>query len=70
MNLLQLIKENKVFAICMLFALLFIYGKYFVDKTEIAKLESSVLTLGFVVLGFLFVISKQISDLQNKIEGR
>ena len=54
------IKENWTFLVCIIFAGIFIYGKYFVDVTEIAKLSSTFSVYFWLIFGILFIILKKI----------
>ena len=48
------------------FAVFFIYGKYFVDTTEIAKLSSTISSYMWVLLGMLIEINSKISKIERR----
>ena len=55
------IKEMWKQIICFIFAGLFIYGKYFVDVTEIEKLSSTVSCYAWILLALIIYIMDEIS---------
>ena len=68
MKFITFVRENPWAILCISISFLATYGKFFVDTTEMTRLNSTIIANCSLILGFLFIIENRLKVLIAEIK--